>query len=418
MTKHKIASSSQRSDRHLSPQQPLIPSPVLQNPTPTLQAQKAESLLSEWQPTARYDLDSPDPLASLYCSSPQAQIQRQDLDPSEWQPTTRYDLDSPNPLASLYGSISDPATSTQPQTSSPESSSAPPQVGTIQRSETHAPPTASIESVDDLQEVSTPEVTLEPTITHLQAPPTIQRAQDWWFKYQVLSDKYTDPSAVLTLFKQWLKDNKNINFNDFSVSRADAEAHLKEFYDDQPPDKKVMEWDWQDSRFANCYAYAVGDKTPEFTPGKATAKPGGSKGQAANPGEDPQEYTAALLTGAELDGLIPIRKALGDVAQYAPPNNPPPSNPPGDYKDHRLVALINSNTGFHWYRRNPNNIWTWKDGNGGKVTNAAFIDKKLTVMTDAVAGQVFADPEQRLGFANMTFSGYFYAPPHIKVGDT
>jgi hypothetical protein len=240
-------------------------------------------------------------------------------------------------------------------------------------------------------------------VTPMQTPGTIQRAYDWWFKKTVLNAQYNNPSAVLPLFKQWLRANKNIGFNDLNFTSKQAETYLREFYDDQPPDRQAMDWSWKDSILANCYAYAVGDKTPEFDKGKATAKPGGSVGKPANPQKDADAYTAAILTGAEKDGLI---KADDDAA-----------NMPDEQANHRLVAVISDSTGFHWYRRNSNGIWTWKDGNDGQVYNYTLINGQQEIMTDLVAIQVFTDPTKRFGFPNMTFKGYFYAPIGTRVGD-
>jgi hypothetical protein len=237
----------------------------------------------------------------------------------------------------------------------------------------------------------------------LKVTNTVQLARDWWFKQKVLKSQYNDPASILTIFKEWLKDNKGIEFNDLKVTKHDAEKYLKEFYDEQPPDKKVMDWEWKDSVLANCYAYAVGDKTPEFGTGKGTAKPGGSVGEPAEPKPDPEDYKVALLTGAELDGLTYIQ----DDARPVPPEK----------EDNRIVAVISDQTGFHWYRRNSNGIWTWKDGNDGKVYNYTLIDGETKVMTDDVAVQAFSDPKMRIGFPNMTFKGYFYAPKGTKVGD-
>ncbi len=102
---------------------------------------------------------------------------------------------------------------------------------------------------------------------------------------------------------------------------------------------------------ANCYAYAMNDQKPANAIGGAI--PGGASGNVASLSAT-GDYRHRLVSGAIEDGLV---HAEGS-----------PECPPDDVSGTYLVALIASEVGFHWLRRDSSlKRWSWKDGNSGQV---------------------------------------------------
>jgi hypothetical protein len=104
------------------------------------------------------------------------------------------------------------------------------------------------------------------------------------------------------------------------------------------------------SQRANCYAYAVKVANPT---GVGTPIPGGVTVEA---GDTWQDYGNNLIVGVLTDGGNKVNRLPGG-----------PTPVPRASEDHYLIALLASDTGFHFLRRERKKFlgsprWKWKNG--------------------------------------------------------
>lgn len=150
---------------------------------------------------------------------------------------------------------------------------------------------------------------------------------------------------------------------------------------------------------ANCYAYAANCDAPARG-NLGGAVPGGATGNPVLAGV--ANYAQALVAGAVADGFVALDGA--------------PAVPPATSPGHYLVALIASQMGFHWLRRDSfTGRWSWKDGNAQTV--------KYNILNVAEERFVYINNDNlddllivnRAGYApwayaNMAFVSFFEAP--------
>jgi hypothetical protein len=150
---------------------------------------------------------------------------------------------------------------------------------------------------------------------------------------------------------------------------------------------------------ANCDAYAANCSAPARG-NLGGAVPGGATGHPVLAGAP--NYVQALVAGAVADGFVQRAGA--------------PAAPPAPAANHYLVALIASQMGFHWLRRDSvTDRWSWKDGNAQTVKyNILNVGRDLFVYIKNT-NQDDLLTVNRAGYApwaysNMAFVSFFEAP--------
>ena len=126
----------------------------------------------------------------------------------------------------------------------------------------------------------------------------------------------------------------------------------------------------------NCYAYACKCTNPA---GSGQALPGGYAGSPVQlKGESADDLAKRYIEGVKADmEKNNIEVKIHD--QKTPHETPKPSD--GNY----LIAMVSKSDGFHFFRRDTNGLWSWKDGDKGAITgqvtkiNKVFKDKLCNV---------------------------------------
>jgi hypothetical protein len=171
----------------------------------------------------------------------------------------------------------------------------------------------------------------------------------------------------------------------------------------------------------NCYAHAC----------KCTNPNNGKRGQvvpggyAGNPvfqagGETADELAARYVQGVQAD--IDANGIAGTIHEYDQGPPAPPNPGAGNY----LIAMVTKVDGFHFFRRDTNGLWSWKDGNAGSITGQAtkirkVLKNKLCDVNDVVLLQMLTNNNAYIpNWATWTFRAYIELPTAgmTVAGDT
>jgi hypothetical protein len=163
---------------------------------------------------------------------------------------------------------------------------------------------------------------------------------------------------------------------------------------DHFPDQVTYAWP-----AVNCYAYAMRCRNPGGRRG-GTAVPGISGGKAPyNLGDHLKVRVGAVADGAYFYGM----------------NSRPPFQPPAN---RYFIALFSRPGGFHWIRRDNTGLWSWKEGNGGKVQGTVSRTPAPDDIAPRKMHRYIKDPmipdlsqgDYRPWNSNDTFRGLFTVP--------
>ncbi|MCI0639051.1 MAG: hypothetical protein L0Y72_20640 [Gemmataceae bacterium] len=151
----------------------------------------------------------------------------------------------------------------------------------------------------------------------------------------------------------------------------------------------------------NCYAYTMNCLTPD--------------GNGCN--SWPGKYADNPSAGNWVQGVVDDGAAQGVTIQIERQGGLPTPVPAPAGGGRFLAALVSSNKGFHFMRRNDaTGLWTHKNGAGSKVETYFYdsaIDEPLAI-TDKVVARILAQPT--LIGCSMTFEAFLRVPlPGIKV---
>lgn len=175
----------------------------------------------------------------------------------------------------------------------------------------------------------------------------------------------------------------------------------------------------------NCYAYAMKQKLPVgsgMTPGSADGVAVTSVGIKA----DWMQYSKRLFDGIKRDAAKDGNKAVSfypvgvENSNFHPdPIEMPLMVPSGHY----LVAMLVTNCGFHFMRRNPHtNLWSHKNGSFGVVETyaehaapAGRLGRKHSPISNLVAVELLRN--QSPGQTYLPIGGGFKFAGYIVVPD-